>query len=81
MKNLSELSPKEMWVLKFKTFLAENDDGKAYDWRLLADPDYFISERHLKRKYGHEDINPNLYTFRLDVEKKTGQYLSCRFSP
>lgn len=70
MKNVSELSPKEMWVLKFKTFLAENDDGEAYDWRLLADPDDFISERHLKRKYGHEDINPELYTFRLDVEKR-----------
>ena len=74
-----------MWVLKLRTVIAENDNGEAYDWRLLADPDDFISERHLKQKYGHEDINPELYTFRLDVENRQDNIyhvdFPCEISP
>lgn len=74
-----------MWVLKIKTVIAENDNGEAYDWRLLSDPDDFISERHLKRKDGHEDINPDLYTFRLDVENRQDNIyhvdFPCEISP
>ena len=74
-----------MWVLKFKTILEENNDEDNYDWKLLADPDYFISERHLKRKYGDEDINPDLYTFRLDVENRQDNIyhvdFPCEISP
>lgn len=74
-----------MWVLKIKTVIAENDNGEAYDWRLLSDPDDFISERHLKRKYGHEDISPDLYTFRLDVENRQDNIyhvdFPCEISP